>query len=218
MKLKVVSLQPINRQIRNSIMKKFILISATLLFLVKAHAQRSFNDSIAASRTKLTKNAMLTLGGWAAANIATGFIIAGQTEGEAKYFWRMNGYWNIINLGLAGMGYAGTRKLQSGTSLSANLKQQHSVEKLYLLNVGLDLVYITGGFYLKERGNSRATQKQKDQLRGYGNSILLQGGFLLILDGVMYTLHHKNTLRVHKKLEQLELNAGPMGFSLVYKL
>jgi hypothetical protein len=199
-------------------MKKFILISATLLLIVHVQAQRSFNDSIAASRTKLTKNAMLTLGGWAAANIATGFIIAGQTEGEAKYFWRMNGYWNIINLGLAGMGYAGTRKLQTGTTLSSNLMQQHKVEKLYLLNAGLDLVYITGGFYLKERGNTRSTQKQRDQLRGYGNSILLQGSFLLILDGVMYTLHHKNTLRVNKKLEQLEMNAGPMGFSLVYKL
>jgi hypothetical protein len=199
-------------------MKKLILLTAIMISFVQVHAQRNFNDSIAASRTRLTKNAMLTLGGWAAANIATGFIIAGQTEGEAKYFWRMNGYWNIINLGLAGMGYAGTRKLQSGTSLSSNLKQQHNVEKLYLLNVGLDLAYITGAFYLKERGNSRSTQKQRDQLRGYGNSILLQGSFLLILDGVMYTLHHKNTLRVNKKLEQLELNAGPMGFGLVYKL
>jgi hypothetical protein len=199
-------------------MKKLILLTATLFCVAQLFAQRSFNDSIASSRTKLTKNAMLTLGGWAAANIATGFIIAGKTEGEAKYFWRMNGYWNIVNLGLAGMGYAGTRKLQSATSLSANLKQQHKVEKLYLLNVGLDLVYITGAFYLKERGKSRPTQKQRDQLRGYGNSILLQGGFLLILDGVMYTLHHKNTLKVNKKLEQLELNAGPMGFSLVYKI
>ncbi len=198
-------------------MNKSILIVLLCIFFSQSYGQRNFNDSITAARTKLTKNAMITLGGWAAANIATGFIIAGQTEGEAKYFWRMNGYWNIINLGLAGLGYAGTRKLESGTTLAANNKKQQSVEKLYLLNVGLDMVYITGAFYLKERGNTRTSQKQKDQLRGYGNSILLQGGFLLVLDGVMYALHHKNTLKVNKKLEQLELNAGPMGFSMTYK-
>ena len=197
-------------------MKQTILLTTALVVFNCSYAQRNFNDSIAAARTKLTKNAMITLGGWAAANIATGFVIAGQTEGEAKYFWRMNGYWNIVNLGLAGLGFAGTRKLETGTTLSGNLKKQHSVEKLYLLNIGLDMVYITGAFYLKERAGTRTTQKERDQLKGYGNSILLQGGFLLILDGVMYALHHKNTVRVNKKLEQLELNAGPMGFSLRY--
>ena len=78
----------------------FIFISASLF------AQQNFNDSIANARNKLTKNAMIVLGDWAGANIATGFIIAGRTQGETKYIWQMNGYWNIFNLGIAGLGYA----------------------------------------------------------------------------------------------------------------
>ena len=53
---------------------------------------------------------MIVLGSWAALNIASGFIIAGQTQGEAKYFWQMNAYWNLINGGLAVMGYIDARK------------------------------------------------------------------------------------------------------------
>ena len=76
-------------------------------------AQQNFNDSIAYTRNRTTEKAMIILGSWAAVNIASGFIIAGQTQGEAKYFWKMNAYWNLINGGLAVMGYLGARKAMS---------------------------------------------------------------------------------------------------------
>lgn len=198
-------------------MKKVFLFLISICLLAHAMAQPNFNDSIAQARTKLTKNVMLTLGGWSVANIATGFIIAGQTSGEAKYFWRMNAYWNFINLGLAGLGYAGLRKIASAhLGFTENYKAQHAMEKLYVFNVGLDLAYIAGGFYLRAKGDNETDLKKYDQLRGYGSSIILQGGFLLIMDCVMYTLHKKNTMRMDKKLQKWEVNAGPGVLSVNY--
>ena len=63
-------------------MKKLYGLVFSLFIMANAVGQKNFNDSIADSRNHITETAMLTLGGWAAANIATGFIIAGQTQGQ----------------------------------------------------------------------------------------------------------------------------------------
>jgi hypothetical protein len=160
---------------------------------------------------------MIVLGSWAALNIASGFIIAGQTQGEAKYFWQMNAYWNLVNGGLAVMGYIGARKaMLKKYDLAGNEKAQLSMEKLYAFNLGLDLAYITGGFFLREKGNNTSNIKSQDQLRGYGTSVIVQGGFLLLMDGVMIMLHHKNSIRLNNKLRNLETGTGPGGLGLTY--
>jgi hypothetical protein len=51
---------------------------------------------------------------------------------------------------------------------------------------------------------------------GYGTSIIVQGGFLLLMDGIVLSLHHKNSVRLNKKLKSLELGAGPNGLGLRY--
>ncbi len=199
------------------ITRKIFFSSAFFLVVAAVMAQADFNDSLAQSRNRITQGAMITLGSWATANIASGFIIALQTQGEAKYAWRMNAYWNFINLGLAGMGYLNLRKaLLKKYSLSDNLGSQETIEKLYVFNLALDLVYITGGFYLRERGNNQDKQNSRDQFKGYGTSIVIQGGFLLLMDAVMISLHHKNTLRLNDKVRRLELNSAPGGLGMVY--
>lgn len=184
---------------------KFIPILLICLMVGRSSvAQQSFNDSIAHSRNLVTRSAMITLGGWATANIASGFIVSGNTSGATKYAWRMNGYWNMVNLGLAGLGYFRARKAASMSfSLVDNYEAQQAMEKLYIFNLGLDLAYIAGGFYLRERGMNTNNIKSADQLKGYGTSIIIQGGFLLLMDGVMILLHRRNTLRVSKKIRQL---------------
>ena len=195
-------------------------INTLLVFLcvfLNAEAQHDFNDSIAYSRNRTTEKAMIVLGSWAALNIASGFIIAGQTQGEAKYFWRMNAYWNLVNGGLAVMGYIGARKAMARKyDLAGNEKAQLAIEKLYAFNFGLDLAYIAGGFYLREKGMNTSNIKSQDQLRGYGSSIVVQGGFLLLMDGVMIVLHHKNSIRLNNKLKNLETGIGPDGLGLTY--
>ena len=198
-------------------MKKIYLLFIYLLLGLSSSAQQDFNDSIAVSRNRITQNAMITLGSWAAANIISGFIIAGQTQGEAKYAWQMNAYWNLVNGGLAVMGYIGARKAMARKyGLAENEAAQRSIEKLYAFNFGLDLAYIATGFFLREKGMNSTNQKSRDQLMGYGTSIAVQGGFLLLMDGIVLSLHHKNSVRLNKKLKDLELGAGPNGLGLSY--
>jgi hypothetical protein len=198
-------------------MKVISFFLAGILTGFSAFSQSSFNDSIANTRNQTTEKAMIVLGSWAAVNIASGFIIAGQTQGEARYFWRMNAYWNFINGGLAIMGYLGARKAMAKKfGLAENIAAQESIEKLYAFNFGLDLAYITGGFFLREKGVNASNPTSQDQLKGYGSSIVLQGGFLLLMDGVMIWIHKKNSTRLNKKLQGLELGAGPNGLGLSY--
>jgi hypothetical protein len=199
-------------------MKKIYLLFIYLLLCLSTSAQQDFNDSIAGSRNRITEKAMITLGSWAAANIISGFIIAGQTQGEAKYAWQMNAYWNLVNGGLAVMGYIGARRAMARKyGLAENEAAQRSIEKLYAFNFGLDLAYIATGFFLREKGMNSTDQKSRDQLMGYGTSIAVQGGFLLLMDGIVFSLHHRNSARLNKKLKNLELGAGPNGLGLNYK-
>ena len=194
---------------------------ALLLILFASHClaygQSGFNDSISASRNQLTRQAMVVLGSWSVANIASGFLIAGTTQGQDKYVWRMNAYWNIFNLGIAGLGYHSLIKTAGRKwSLAENNTSQQAIEKLYLFNAGLDLVYITGGLYLRENGKNQSRPDKKAQLSGYGTAVILQGTFLLAMDAVLFSLHHKNTTRVNNRIRELDLKAGPGSFSLTY--
>ncbi len=198
-------------------MKKIYFLLITFPLCLSALAQHDFNDSIAISRNRITKNAMITLGSWAAVNITFGLIIAGQTQSEVKYAWRMNAYWNLVNGGLVVMGYIGVRKAMARKyGYAENEAAQQSIEKLYAFNFGLDMAYIAGGFFLREKGMNTGNLKSRDQLMGYGTSIAVQGGFLLLMDGVILSLHHKNSVRLNKKLKRLELSAGPNGLGLSY--
>lgn len=198
-------------------MKNVLFIGLLVITFSSISAQKNFNESISKARNQLTRNAMTGLGAWSVANITSGFIIANQTSGETSYFWLMNAYWNFINLGLAGLSLVSSHQAAlRHYSFSENYREQQKIEKLYVFNAGLDLFYIAGGFFLREHGNTEHTVDKQDQFRGYGSSIAVQGGFLLLMDVLMYSLHHKNTTRMSRKLQNLELNAGPGWMSLNY--
>ena len=179
-----------------------------------AHSQTSEQDSIARERIKLVKNNMYVLGAWAGANIIQGTISASNTNGSEHYLHQMNAYWNTVNLAIAGVGLLGIRKqMKQEHSLNSNLRAQHQLEKILLLNTGLDLAYIATGLYLKERG----TRLNNDRNKGYGNSLLLQGGFLLIFDLIQYGQHRRNTKWLEEQQGKLELGLGGNGLALHYR-
>ncbi len=176
-----------------------------VVFEASAFGQSSFNDSLAHDRNQVTRAAMLTLGTWAVANITSGFVVAGQTSGTTKYVWQMNAYWNFINLGLAGMGYLrALKEARKSYSLLENYDAQNALEKIYFFNFGLDLGYIGAGLYLRERGLNSINFKTNAQLQGYGTSIVVQGCFLLLMDGVMILVHRRNTARVRARMRQID--------------
>jgi hypothetical protein len=70
--------------------------------------------------------------------------------------------------------------MQSGEIMTKHL----DTERLLLINSFLDIGYIGTGFLLRHLSDKSATRS--DLLKGYGNSLLLQGGFLMIFDMVLY--------------------------------
>ena len=162
-------------------------------------------------RLKMNKKGMLVLGSWAIANIAMSPVLASRSTGSTKYFHQMNGYWNSVNLVIGGIGYYTALKTDPAAfTLSETIKEQHKLEKILLFNAGLDLAYIAGGFYLKERAKS--TSGNTERLKGFGQSLILQGGFLFAFDLAFYLIQNKHGSILTKYVDQLAM--GPGGFSM----
>lgn len=197
-------------------MKKIFLILAVACSAFQAFSQSHAELNVYnRQRNKITKNGMTVLGGWAAANVIYSAVATGQTTGTTRYFHQMNVMWGGINLGLAALGYLGTKN-KDGMSLVQSLKQQAGVEKTYMLNAGLDVAYIASGFYLKERAKNSI--KNREKFKGYGESIILQGAALLILDGVMFTIHNSHGKKLYKMIDKVQIGATGNGISMLVKL
>ena len=180
--------------------------TATAQQIAPSPTLRDFSEQ----RIKHQKTLGLALGGYALANIAIGAIAVGQTSGETKEFHKMNVYWNLFNLGIAGAGLLGSRKRNADTETLADAVRQHeNMKQILLVNAGLDVAYVVGGGYLRERANSHPDNA--DQLRGYGKSIMIQGGFLLAFDLVNYFIFKNRG----DKQQKLLLSATPNGVGLV---
>jgi hypothetical protein len=198
-------------------MNKNFYISVFIVFftqIVNAQSDSLFRE-FHLERMKINESAMLVLGGWAVGNILVGTYGNFKASGEAKYFHQFNAMWNVVNLGIAAFGYFNA--VNSDPSSMTNLeiiKDFNSLQNLLLLNAGLDVAYIATGFYLKERSKNSSSS---ERLRGYGNSLLLQGGFLLVFDIVLYFIHQNNAdINLYPHLESFL--AGGVGLGVTLKL
>ena len=140
-------------------------------------------------RYEITATGMKVLGGWGLANLGAGAAGWAGSQGQTKYFYQMNTFWGAINAGAAILGYTGAQH-DKGRSLTAaqSLKEQQKIERIFLVNGGLDVAYIAAGIFVNHRGNV----KNNDKLKGYGPAVILQGAFLFFFDGTMYATHRSN--------------------------
>ncbi|MFC4261575.1 DUF6992 family protein [Ferruginibacter yonginensis] len=178
-------------------------------------AQQFSLQTFNAKQEKISKNGIKVLGSFAGANIIYGSIAANQTNGKTKYFHEMNAIWNSVTLGIVGLGILTSKKGEL-TSFNSTLTKQQQIEKLFLFNIGLDAAYIAGGAYIKER--SFNSKKNALKLKGYGESIMLQGGALLLFDGVMYYLQHKHGKKLQAATEKLQFTTTSHGIGLLVRL
>jgi hypothetical protein len=142
---------------------------------------------------------MEILGGWALTNIAVSTPFYFRTEDETRAFHEMNVAWNMVNLGIATAGFLGTSGPANEPTLDEALQQQRRLESALLLNIGLDLAYMAAGWALLERG-ARPVE-HADRWTGYGQSLLLQGGFLLVFDLFYYRVirRHRPSVNDHRR-------------------
>ena len=178
-------------------------------------SQKHFSDSLAADRINKNKTNMTILAAWAGINIIQGSISATNAQGSDRYFFRMNSYWNLVNLGIATYGLVMVRKqLQKTISFKDNFREQQKTEKILLLNTGLDAAYIATGLFLKERGARLASEQNS----GFGNSLILQGAFLLVFDLVQYGNHRKNGKLLEQQMGNLQLTTTANGIGIAYHI
>lgn len=195
-------------------MRKFttiLLFTLSLLHATSGSCQlQQFNEQ----RCNIDKKLMLSLGSWASANIiGSGIGWATTDNDEHKYFHQMNVFWNAINIGLAIPGYIKARNGKSQLSLFKTLEEQRIIEGVHLVNAGLDLAYISSGILL--RSKQAKNSNEENQFRGYGNSIIIQGGFLLVYDWIGYMMHRKHARKqMNPLLQKIEPSSSGIGFIL----
>lgn len=193
-------------------MKPVIIFIAFVLLVATVYGQPQLQD-FNQQRIKITKTGMVILGSWGAANMAVGAIGLATADGEAKYFHQMNLLWGAANFAIALPAYFGQRKAKKDIPFAQSIKEQSKIEKTFLINGGLDLVYITAGVYCLEKAKNTSN---KDRYRGYGKSLFVQGGGLLLFDCIMYFTHLDHGKQLYNILNKLEFSGNSVGF--VWKL
>ena len=190
----------------------FLLIITSIFTLGILTAQNGDIEYWNEQRLNLQKTGMIVLGSWALANFSFSGYKMTQTNESEYYFHQMNVFWNTVNAGIATAGYLSVVNAEPGLSQQDLLLEYNNFSKILLLNTGLDLAYIGAGLYLKER--SQNITKHKQRFKGYGNSLILQGGFLFLFDLIMVI---KNEQLTQQFLEQTNINISiiPGGFSFL---
>ncbi len=128
----------------------------------------------------LQQSLLIRLSLWSVFSVFAGGMIALLTP--ARSFWSafggMTAGWGLVNLTIASFGFYGImKKIRSG--LQDEQKEILNLLRLLKLNVFLDVGYVAVGAGLVHWGKTPL-------LQGFGWAIVLQGMFLLLLDGWYY--------------------------------
>jgi hypothetical protein len=203
---------------KNVSTKTFITVMLVFSIFLPSLAQDQSYTEFYHKSMQYNNTGMYVLGGWAVANLIIGGIGWNQNTGDTKYFHQMNFFWNTVNLSIAG--FALYNNLSGGFEDLTNemmVQKHYKIEKLYLINGGLDLAYIGTGFLLKNLSPKK--EKNKNLLNGYGNSLILQGSFLLVFDAIMWGIQRDHRLQF---LENVDISFNQinkcteMVFSLTF--
>ena len=194
---------------------RFIFIPIFVLFFVINNNNclgqfEEFNQQ----RHDLDKRLMLGLGSWASLNLlGSGLGWAVSTNESTKYFHQMNVMWNVVNLGLSIPGYIKAHRGSNRLSFFETMNEQRKTETIFLINAGVDLAYISSGLLLNNRCTQDPTEQAKNN--GFGNSIILQGSFLLFFDWIAFSLHRRHSKsELNPLLQRIKPSSSGIGLTL----
>ena len=197
-------------------MKRIFLLSTFICATFLLSAQVSDLVLYNQKRLNTNKTAMTILGTWAVGNLAVGAALQGKNKGtERQYFHRMNAYWNVVNLGLAAVSfYAATTSDAASYDAYQTVQEQHRIQKILLFNAGLDVGYMMTGLYLLEGGKN--SSENRERLRGFGKSLILQGAFLFIFDWAVFAVHASRNEGLRKFIGGLSFSGDGVGLSILF--
>lgn len=114
---------------------------------------------------------------WGVSSVLAGAVlsvVAGQGEGSSlvRGASRQTAAWGAVDLVVAGLARRGDARPVADASAASR-----RLARLLWINAGLDLLYLAGGVELVRR----ARVGRRD-VRGDGAAVVVQGGFLLVLD------------------------------------
>ena len=182
---------------------RFFLIAAFMLNVFFIYGQNLDIQSFNTRRIETNRKAMLILGGWALGNMAVSGIKVGNTEGVSKGFHQMNIGWNAFNFSLAAFGYYAALKENPASIDGFNTINEHyKLQKIFLLNTGLDVAYVAGGAWLMERSK---TAKKPEQMKGFGQAVIMNGAFLFVFDIGNYLIHNAQNDKIRMLLKGNEV-------------
>jgi hypothetical protein len=189
----------------------------TLLFflfsIVYLQAQ-SYEDFYTQS-LEINKSGMYFLGGWALANMATGTYGWIRYDGEKKYFHQMNAAWNVVNAGIAVYALLDMTGTDISTLSADEMMRKHiRSENLFLINAGLDILYMAGGAWMIHAAGRN--EKRHDMLKGYGQSVILQGAFLFLFDLVKFGIQYNHRQNFTEATTNLGLTGNGITLSIVF--
>jgi hypothetical protein len=195
-------------------MRKLVLFISFITVSLNCSSQKVDLLKFEKERTTISRNSMLVLGGWSVLNIVGSGLATKTHNSEVRHFHQMNVMWGSINLAIAGLGYIGNANAKfNNPTMASVLKHQRGVEKTYLINGGLDVLYIGAGLWMNKAADN---QKRPDRFKGWGNSIMVQGGFLLIYDAINYAIHRKHGKKLNGAVDKVSLSGGLGSVSLAY--
>lgn len=124
------------------------------------------------------RNANRVLGSWSVLSMGAGAYQLFSPNPLIKAMGMQNLIWGMVDGGIA---LYGSHQLSNTDWSSKNLQQEREkFRKILLINTLLDVGYLALGFGLANAANAK--------WHGHGQGILIQGGFLLLFDGINYVL------------------------------
>jgi hypothetical protein len=195
-----------------------LIITAILIIPLACSIFGQKADSLSISmdvrRRKIERKAMSVLGTWSTLQIVSGLGLGLTQQGTSREFFRMNALWNVVNASLV-LGSVQTQKKEIWSSDPVlALHRYEKLERTLLFNCGLDLAYITAGYAINMQAKTATNAQTRNILNGWGNSLYLQGGFLLVFDALFYHSLHKASNQYRSYLQSIWLNHSGAGLNL----
>ena len=147
-------------------------------------------DLLNQARELLAERGMAVLGAWALLNLLVSGYHVSRTDVRTAthHFHLLNVAWNVINALIAVWGLLQAHPQQvAGLTLPASVAAQARFEHILLLNAGLGVVCVALGMWLRQRAT---TATRPERTAGFGRSVVLQGGFLLLFYLGFYLVYH----------------------------